>query len=85
MNPIENIWAILKKRVQNTSISTKGDLWSKVKKVWENNSQLLTTVINSIESMPNRIRALIPARGGHKTINLCLNVLPVFSYIWEEF
>ena len=62
MNPIENIWAILKKRVQNTS---KEDLWSKVKKVWEDNSKLLTTVINSIESMPNRISVLIPAIRGH--------------------
>lgn len=65
MNPIENVWAVLKKKVQNTSISTKEDLWSQVKMVWEEDSQLLTTAINSIESMPNRILALIRARGGH--------------------
>ena len=63
MNPIENIWSLLKKRVFAIGASSKQDLIENIENVvsdenyWRNNCESL------IKSMPDRIRSLIHNKG----------------------
>jgi len=71
LNPIENVWAVLKKNVekrikkmvaqkkkiaQNIFIDIITDEWDSLEK---------DVIVNSISSMKNRIQACIEAEGGH--------------------
>ena len=64
MNPIENIWAILKKEMAKDMITTKSELIEKLKEVWHNNPRIAENIKTSISSMPRRLGALIKAKGG---------------------
>lgn len=63
MNPIENIWAIFKKKVAEKCPRTKSELIEAMKEVWENDADLVTTAKNAITGMPRRIQSLKNARG----------------------
>lgn len=65
MNPIENLWAIVKRRVRKTKITTKHELISKLIKVWFHDDDIKKSCKSLIESMPTRINALIKNRGQH--------------------
>lgn len=65
LNPIENLWAHVKKRLQMDSDqpSNLEDLWLKFERIWnEVDSELCKKLVHS---MPDRIRSVIKARGGH--------------------
>ena len=63
LNPIENCWAIVKKRVAEMKPTSLLDLKSKIKLVWctEITSEYCK---NLIDSMPRRLAAVLAARGG---------------------
>jgi transposase len=61
LNPIENLWGILKVRVDRRKPKNKEELVAISKQVWE--SIEMTTVRRTIESMPDRIRAVIEKTG----------------------
>lgn len=62
-NLIENLWAIMKKKLSEILIKNKSELIEKLTRIWKEISEdLLTSLINS---MPNRIRACIDADGSH--------------------
>lgn len=63
LNPIENIWGILKVRVDRIKPKTIDELITVTKQEWERIS--MDTVRRTIESMPSRIEAVIE-RGGNK-------------------
>jgi hypothetical protein len=65
LNPMEHIWAELKKRIGNRKILHKDiqELWDAVQEEWENIEA--NVCINLIESMPQRIAQVIEAKGGH--------------------
>ena len=62
LNPIEHLWAILKKKLRGKRFKKEDDLWAAVQREW--NSIPLEKLIKLVDSMPNRIRAVISAKGG---------------------
>jgi transposase len=65
LNPIEHVWAQLKKRLsyQRFTIKTKQDLKAAIAHIWE---QFPPEAVQTlISSMPSRLEAVRKARGGH--------------------
>jgi len=64
LNPIENLWAELKKRIatRRGDITSKEALWEAIEAEWEATPK--SFLENLIDSMPNRIEAVIKAKGG---------------------
>ena len=63
LNPIEQIWELLKSKVSKNSRSSKDSLWLSVQEVWK---QLSPAVLKKyIDTMPKRLAAVIDAAGGH--------------------
>ena len=65
LNPIENLWAIIKKRLRKLDCSTKPKLISAVFQVWNADAELRNMCKKLVESMPNRVQEVIKCRGGH--------------------
>ena len=62
LNPIENIWGIIKQSLNSKKTENKTTLVSSITKIWDNLDPNL--LINLVESMPRRINACIEANGG---------------------
>lgn len=64
LNPLENLWADLKRRVmrRGKDITSKEGLWDAIQDEWEKTDPLFCQ--NLIESMPQRLKEVIKARGG---------------------
>jgi transposase len=61
LNPIENLWGILKERVRKRNPRSREQLWDMAVEEWAN---FPFEIINSlVDSMPNRIRLVLRARG----------------------
>lgn len=65
MNPIENLWAIVKRKLRKTKITTKHQLIETLIRVWHRDEEIKTTCQNLIKSMPDRIKMLIKNKGYH--------------------
>lgn len=65
LNPIENLWAILKNRLKKHTITTKQQLIEKVLHYWSRDPKIPQSLANLIESMPRRMEAVISAKGGN--------------------
>lgn len=65
LNPIENIWGLVKKKIRQETITTKQQAIAAVIKYWYMDATLRDIVVNAVESMPRRIAAVIAAKGGH--------------------
>jgi transposase len=63
MNPIENVWAVLKKEVAKLKPSSIAELIAAIKFVWYNSPLIKQTAEASIMSMPKRLKDLIAAKG----------------------
>lgn len=63
LNPIENIWAILKRRVGAHYPTTRAAVTTAVEAEWP--QLTLEDIRHCIESMPQRCQAVIDAKGGH--------------------
>ena len=65
LNPIENLWSIVKNRVYNyeTRAASRQELWERVEYVWS--SITVEECKKLIGSMPARIAAVIRSRGGY--------------------
>lgn len=64
LNPIENLWAILKRKMAEITITTKEDLIKRLITVWHRDPVIKENTIKCIQSMPQRIEAVIKANGG---------------------
>ncbi|GFX34304.1 uncharacterized protein TNCV_3226511 [Trichonephila clavipes] len=64
MNPIENIWELMKREVAKDVITNKTQLLERMIHVCNHHPQMQETVQSCIDSMPRRIEALIAAKGG---------------------
>ena len=62
LNPIENLWADLKKRVEKRNATTVEELEAAVKLEWAATDKQLCSKL--VASMPNRLAALLEHRGG---------------------
>ena len=56
LNPIENLWNILKEKVRRESFTKKEDLIRRVKEIWSNDPDITTHCQHLSDSMVNRIR-----------------------------
>ena len=63
LNPIENLWAILKQNIGNREFKNKDQLWHCVQESWYKISP--ETCQNLIESMPRRLNAVLTQKGGY--------------------
>lgn len=65
LNPIENVWAALKKEIAKEKIITnKTELIAKIIKAWHNTPALSEISKNCIKSMPCRLKEVIARKGG---------------------
>ncbi|KAJ4450863.1 hypothetical protein ANN_02295 [Periplaneta americana] len=65
INPIENLWSICKRRMQKMDCSTKEKMISALIGVWFRDEEMKNICGKLVESMPNRLRAVIRNKGGH--------------------
>lgn len=65
VNPIENLWSIVKRRVSAMDCSTKKTMIENVINVWFRDDEIKILCSNLVESMPKRVQDIIQARGGH--------------------
>jgi transposase len=64
LSPIENLWAIVKRKVHLEAVKTKPELLSRIQAIWKDDPGVKVACKSLIESMPRRIQACIDARGG---------------------
>ena len=63
LNPIENLWDELGRRIDGYTSRNREELWENVKNEWY---EITTDVTKKlVESMPRRLQAVIAAKGGH--------------------
>lgn len=69
LNPIENLWSILKRRIGRTQSSVRNmdDLKTVAHSIWLDVSQQVCT--NLVASMPKRIEQVI--RNNNRTVGIC--------------
>lgn len=65
LNPIENVWSIIKGRLDDKDVNSdpSKNIWQKLKSIWDHDidAELCQKLY---ESMPRRIEAVIAAKGG---------------------
>lgn len=67
LNPIENIWSVLKLSVSKTETKTVQEFVSAIRTSWDNiNDDIITNVI---ESMEKRIKLVIKNKGIQQITN----------------
>ncbi|GFV84289.1 putative transposase like protein [Trichonephila clavipes] len=64
MNPIENIWELMRREVAKDVIPNKTQLLERIIHVCNHHPQMQETVQSCIDSMPRIIEALIAAKSG---------------------
>ena len=63
LNPIEQIWELIDRKLHKSHVKIKETLWSEIKRSWE--AIRVEVLKKYIETMPGRCRAIIKAKGGH--------------------
>jgi len=63
LNPIEHLWAILKRQLNQYERPSNGmlELWERVERIWNNIDKDIC--LKLVESMPRRIKAVLKAKG----------------------
>lgn len=64
LNPIENVWELLKREIGKENITTKHQLIARIIWHWNHNDKLKEKALNCVTSMPRRIESVIKAKGG---------------------
>ena len=64
LNPIENLWSIIKRRLRIMNVNSKQQLIDNFIHVWNRDEEISQICANLVNSMPNRIRDCITAKGG---------------------
>ena len=65
LKPIENIWSIVKHQVTSRTINTRQEMISTILKCWFRDVTFVEKIRNCIDSMPEWLKAVISAKGGH--------------------
>ena len=65
LNPIENLFGILKKQLAGETITTRNAMIARVIHLWNREVRTVDYIRQLIDSMPHRIQCVIRARGGH--------------------
>ena len=61
--PIENLWAIIKSRLQNLDCITKEKVKKSVVEVWKGDAEIQKICKKLVDSMPKRILDIIKSKG----------------------
>lgn len=64
VNPIENVWELLKRKISKENITNKVNLIEKIIYYWNHDINLKEMSLKCIESMPRRVQTIIDAKGG---------------------
>ena len=64
LNPIENVWELLKWEISIEKVTNKTQLIEKVIWHWNHNKYLKEMALNFLYSMSNRLRAVIKIKRG---------------------
>ena len=59
LNPIENVWALWKQRINKAGIKTSEELWNTASNAWNSLKQDPDIVNSLIQSMPRRLQAVV--------------------------
>lgn len=65
LNPIENMWAIMKQHMNKLNMRNKPELMAAFIRVWNRDEEIQEICKVLVESLPRRIQAVIDQRGGH--------------------
>lgn len=65
LNPIENLWSVIKNRLGKMDCTTKTKLIEAIIHVWYRDPEIQENCQNLVDSMPNRIREVLKNKGGH--------------------
>lgn len=65
LNPIENLWAILKGRMRKMNCTTKEMMITSLLKIWYKDDEVKLMCQKLVKSMPKRVKQVIKAKGGH--------------------
>ena len=65
LNPIENLWAIVKWRLKddNKTLAKRNNNFDC--KIWNRDEEIHATCKRLVDSMPRRVASVIENRGGH--------------------
>ncbi len=63
LNPIEHLWVILKRKVEERKVSSIHQLSDVVMEEWKRT--LVATCESMVNSMPKRVKAVLENNGGH--------------------
>ena len=63
LNPIENLFGLLKKKLNKMKIKSKEELKEKIQEIWENfDKELCSRLVNSL---PRRLELVFKQKGGN--------------------
>ena len=65
LNPIENLWSIIKTRLGETDCATKKKLIKAIIKIWYHDTKMSNNFRNLVDSMPQRVQEVLKNKGGH--------------------
>jgi transposase len=65
LNPVANLWALCKDRFRKVDCITEEKTISAVIKVWFHEPKIKETFKKLVDSMSERVKLIIKARGGH--------------------
>ena len=65
LNPIENLWAIIKRRNKKTDCSTVEKLISAIIRTRYHDDEVVKMCSTLVDSMPKRVKMLLKANDGH--------------------
>lgn len=65
MNPIENFWRLLKRKVNAMKPTTKRSLIECIIQVWNHDQDIRDMCQRLIQGMPNRVAQVISSKGGY--------------------
>ncbi|MGL6119347.1 MAG: transposase [Fusobacteriaceae bacterium] len=63
LNPIENLWSYIERKLTKKVLKTKTKLIEEIKEIWNNIP--LSYVRNLYQSIPNRLELILRNKGGH--------------------
>ena len=80
LNPIENVWSVLKANVSNYKPTSVKDLIRIIKKEWKALDN--TFAENLVVSMKNRISLILDNKGDHILYQLIILYVAIYNYIY---
>ena len=65
LNPIENLWAIVKCKLKKYKMSKKSEIIFNFMQIWNHDEDIREICKKLVESMPRRVQAVLDAKGSH--------------------